>query len=58
MPRNISRRELGQLTGVAAVATAAVSLVPGAATAVPRPDPASATADAAKPATLFPWIGM
>jgi hypothetical protein len=62
MPRKISRRELVRMTGVAAAGAAAVSLVPaiagaGTATAAPRPDPAPAT-DAAKPATLFPWIGI
>jgi hypothetical protein len=63
MPRNISRRELLQTTGVAAAGATAVSLVPavvwtGAAAAAPRLDPAPATEAAAKPATLFPWIGM
>jgi TAT (twin-arginine translocation) pathway signal sequence len=64
MPRNISRRELLQTTGVAAAGAAAVSLVPAVAwtdtaAAAPQLDPAPATeAAAAKPATLFPWIGM
>jgi len=51
------------MTGVAAAGVAAVSLVPavalaGTTTAAPQPGPAPAAGAAAKPATLFPWIGM
>ena len=63
MPRNISRRELVQAAGVAAIGMVAATGWTGTAKAAPPPERAPAAAAgtdtaAAEATTLFPWIGI
>ena len=58
MPHDISRRELVQIAGAAAVSMVAATAWTGTAKPDAAPEAATGVESAAPATTLFPWVGI